>query len=47
MDKSIKLTFRDIEVIMKVLEKEKVTTTDQAKRQMIEEIIEDIKKTAF
>lgn len=47
MDKSIKLTFRDIEVIMKVLEKEKTTTTDQAKRQMIEEIIEDIKKTAF
>lgn len=47
MDKSIKLTFRDIEVIMKVLEKEKATTTDQAKRQMIEEIIEDIKKTAF
>ena len=47
MDKSVKLTFRDIEVIMKVLEKEKATTTDQAKRQMIEEIIEDIKKTAF
>lgn len=47
MDKSIKLTLRDIEVIMKVLEKEKATTTDQARRQMIEEIIEEIKKTAF
>lgn len=35
MDKSIKLTFKDIEVIMKVLEKEKANTTDQARRQMM------------
>ena len=47
MDKSIKLTFKDIEVIMKVLEKEKVNTTDQTRRQMIEKIMEEIKKTAF
>ena len=47
MDKSIKLTFKDIEVIMKVLEKEKANTTDQARRQMTEKIMEEIKKTAF
>ena len=47
MDKSIKLTFKDIEVIMKVLEKEKANTTDQARRQMIEEIIAEIKKASF
>lgn len=47
MDKSIKLTFKDIEVIMKVLEKEKANTTDQARRRMIEKIMEEIKKTAF
>ena len=47
MDKSIKLTFKDIEVIMKVLEKEKANTTDQARRQMIEKIMEEIKETAF
>ena len=47
MDKSIKLTFKDIEVIMKVLEKEKANTTDQARRQMIEKIMEEIQKTAF
>ena len=47
MDKSIKLTFKDIEVIMKVLEKEKANTTDQARRQMIEKVMEEIKKTAF
>ena len=47
MDKSIKLTFRNIEFIVQVLEEEKAKTTDQAKRQMIEEIIEEIKQTAF
>lgn len=47
MDKTNKLTFENIEFILRVLEKEKANTTDQARLQMIEAIVEKIKKSTF
>lgn len=47
MDKTNKLTFENIEFILRVLEKEKANTTDQARLQMIEAIMEKIKKSTF
>ena len=47
MDKTNKLTFENIEFILRVLEKEKANTTDQARLQKIEAIVEKIKKSTF
>ena len=47
MNKTNKLTFENIEFILRVLEKEKANTTDQARLQMIEAIMEKIKKSTF
>ena len=47
MDKTNKLTFENIEFILRVLEKEKANTTDQERLQMIDAIVEKIKKSTF